>query len=88
MRLSELCYVTGKTDSMRLSDFTMMRKMFNRTRLNPDHCVANSEKCMYRINSYNSKTYGIEDADWLLNPTKTYESRDEPLTNLATAKGA
>ncbi|GFX72036.1 hypothetical protein TNCV_1892431 [Trichonephila clavipes] len=43
---------------------------------------------MYRINSYNNKTYGIEDADWSLNPTETFGSRDGPPTNPATAKRA
>ncbi|GFV74785.1 hypothetical protein TNCV_1040231 [Trichonephila clavipes] len=50
--------MTGITDSMR-SDFTMMREMSNRTRLDPGQRVANLEKFMYRINSYNNKTYGI-----------------------------
>ncbi|GFT46313.1 hypothetical protein TNCV_3126761 [Trichonephila clavipes] len=85
MRLSELCYVTGKPDSMSLSGLTMMKKLSNRTRLDPDHRMASLEKFMYRINSHN-KTYGIEDADWSLNPTKAFGSRDGPLTNLATAK--
>ncbi|GFV26872.1 hypothetical protein TNCV_3455431 [Trichonephila clavipes] len=61
--------------------------MSNRTRLDPDQRVANLEKFMYRINSYNNKTYGIEDVDWSLNPTKTFESRDGPVTNLATVRG-
>ncbi|GFY37292.1 piwi-like protein 1 [Trichonephila inaurata madagascariensis] len=48
--IPELCCMTGITDSMR-SDFTMMREMSNRTRLDPAQRVANLEKFMYRINS-------------------------------------
>ncbi|GFV42827.1 hypothetical protein TNCV_1930371 [Trichonephila clavipes] len=77
--------VTGKMDTMSSSGPTTMRKLSNRTKLEPDHRMASLEKFMYRISSHN-KTYGIEDADWSLNPTKTFGSGDGPLTNLATAK--
>ncbi|GFT86538.1 piwi-like protein Siwi [Nephila pilipes] len=32
------------------------------------------------MTNYNNRTYSIEDIDWSLNPTKTFESKEGPLT--------
>lgn len=59
--IPELCCMTGITESMR-SDFTMMREMANRTRLDPGQRVRNLETFMYRINT--NETIRKEMGSW------------------------
>lgn len=36
--------------------------------------------CYYLFYRYNNRTYSVEDIDWSLNPSKTFESKNGPIT--------